>query len=312
MFLKERFFSRKPQEVQEGLEDPTVREFQRADVDTDHVDTVPIMDPTSQRIKPRTVGKSGAERAPSEAAMSKEELLQLASVGNVSACFQLGCRYLQGIVEEASPSQASRWFLRAVEEHHSDAQTNLGSCFLEGLGVYRNVPRALKLYRASAIQGNPHGQFNLGVCFRDGMGVKRDLDTATHWFYRAACQNHAPAQNSVGVMYQRGHGVIGVQDEAAAAGWFRKAAKQNNVFGQYNLGMCYILGKGLDANVAEGHKWLMAAAAQGHVDAIAFLARDESIIHTSSAQERVSTPSRLLLSLCAVPSVVSGLFLRTL
>eukprot|EP00854_Cymbomonas_tetramitiformis_P005151 gene5151-6264_t len=175
MFLKERFFSRKPQEVQEGLEDPTVREFQRADVDTDHVDTVPIMDPTSQRIKPRTVGKSGAERAPSEAAMSKEELLQLASVGNVSACFQLGCRYLQGIVEEASPSQASRWFLRAVEEHHSDAQTNLGSCFLEGLGVYRNVPRALKLYRASAIQGNPHGQFNLGVCFRDGMGVKEGL-----------------------------------------------------------------------------------------------------------------------------------------
>jgi len=59
---------------------------------------------------------------------------------------------------EESRQQALRWFHKAADQGHANAQNNLGLCYARGAGVVQDKVEAVKWYRLAAEQGNALGQ----------------------------------------------------------------------------------------------------------------------------------------------------------
>ena len=58
-----------------------------------------------------------------------------------------------------------KWYRKAAEQGHADAQNNLGLCYQYGKGVAKDYAEAVKWYRKAAEQGHARAQCNLGYCY---------------------------------------------------------------------------------------------------------------------------------------------------
>ena len=87
--------------------------------------------------------------------------------------------------------------LRAeAEKGDAKAQFELGGAFYSGkFGLATNYVEAVKWFRKAAEQNHAQAQFNLGVCYGNGEGVAKDAVEAVKWYRKAAAQNLAQAQN---------------------------------------------------------------------------------------------------------------------
>jgi TPR repeat protein len=108
---------------------------------------------------------------------------------------------------EADYTEAVKWFRKAAERGHAEAQYNLAVCYDYGRGVLEDAMQAIKWFRAAAEQGFAKGQYGLGYCYRRGRGVQRSDVQAVKWYRRAAEQGLAEAQYSLALSYQEGYGV---------------------------------------------------------------------------------------------------------
>ena len=63
----------------------------------------------------------------------------------------------------------------------------------EGRGTERNYAEAAKWYQKAAQQGHKQAQNNLAWLYESGKGVNKDLSTAYAWFDVAAKQGIQPA-----------------------------------------------------------------------------------------------------------------------
>ena len=91
-------------------------------------------------------------------------------------------------------------------------------------------------------------------------------------FYRKAAEvGHALGQGLLGACYA--NGTWGVeQNDALVVAWWEKAAVQGIAASQHSLGLCYMHGKhGVPKKASNAKIYMMAAAEQGHVKAIADL-----------------------------------------
>jgi hypothetical protein len=95
---------------------------------------------------------------------------------------------------EKDPVEAVKWYRKAAEQGHADAQVNLGECFMNGQGVAKDPVDAVKWYRKAAEQGLAIAQLSLGVCFNYGQGVAKNLTEAVEWYRKAAEQGDAVAR----------------------------------------------------------------------------------------------------------------------
>jgi S1-C subfamily serine protease len=118
--------------------------------------------------------------------------------------------------------EAVKWWRKAAEQNHAEAQGVMGVCYDTGRGVAKDEVEAVKWYRKAAEQGDAYGQVDLGDCHATGQGVTKDY--------------------------------------LEALKWYRMAADQGNEFGQYKLGMACFLGQGVAKDYVEGYKWLLLAA----------------------------------------------------
>ena len=57
-------------------------------------------------------------------------------------------------------AEAVKWYRKAAEQGHSDAQNNLGACYDEGDGVAVDKAEAVKWYRKAAEQGHSDAQYS--------------------------------------------------------------------------------------------------------------------------------------------------------
>ena len=128
---------------------------------------------------------------------------------------------------------------------------------------------AAEWYLKAANQGHATAQTNIGRMYRNGQGVTKDYSQAWAWFRKAADQGHADAQSNIGWMYLNGFGVT--KDYRQAVDWFRKAANRGNPWAQYNLGYRYENGEGVRRNHHQAMAWFKKAADQGHAGAQAAL-----------------------------------------
>ena len=158
-------------------------------------------------------------------------------------------------------AEAVKWYRKAAEQGHAEAQNNLGECYYYGNGVEKNYKEAAKWYRKAAEQGDAYAQCNLGYCYEYGRGVEKNYTEAVKWYRKAAEQGYAKAQYNLGVRYFDGRGVEKNYTEAVK--WYRKATEQGHAWAQHNLGVCYERGEGVEKDLTEAVKWYRKAAEQG-------------------------------------------------
>ena len=213
----------------------------------------------------------------------------------------LGFMYANGRGVPEDDAEAVKWYRKAAEQGHAEAQYQLGTMYNDLWNdlwsALRDDAEAVKWYRMAAEQGHAEAQFRLGFMYDLGWGVPKDNAEAVKWYRKAAEQGHAEAQHSLGGMYDLG--VQGVpEDDAEAAKWYRKAAEQGDAsarrrlwgliyeadsrgdyetahelvrplaeqgdaLAQYSLGEMYDLGEGVPEDDAEAAKWYRKAAEQG-------------------------------------------------
>jgi len=74
----------------------------------------------------------------------------------------------------AIPEIEVRWYKRASEYGHAEAQYQLALCYYEGRGVEKNLSLSAKWFLKSAEQGNIAAQCQVGYCYLLGRGLPRD------------------------------------------------------------------------------------------------------------------------------------------
>ena len=99
----------------------------------------------------------------------------------------------------------------------------MGVCYERGQGVEKNYTEAVKWYRKAAEQGHAEAQYKLGFCYKYGDGVEENLTEAAKWYTKAAEQGKATAQFYLAEMYEKGEGVD--KDIAEAVKWYNEAKK---------------------------------------------------------------------------------------
>ncbi len=156
-----------------------------------------------------------------------EDYRRKASKGDIEKQVSLGVWLYHGLNNvPANEREAAKWFQRAADRGHVEAQSYLGKMYVEGRGVPKNYRLAAKWSKLAALQGSRYGQYELAVLYNNGWGVSKDHAEAAKWFQRAAWQRHKNAQFFLGAYYLIGKGVP--QDFTKAYAWLGQAAAQGH------------------------------------------------------------------------------------
>jgi CheY-like chemotaxis protein len=178
---------------------------------------------------------------------------------DLDAWYLLGKQYYFGEGAAKDAGEAVKWFRKAAERDHVEAQRCLGNCYCFGEGVMKDCEQAVNWYYQAAEKHDSGAEFRLGCCYRDGVGVAPDYEAAAKWFHRA--EEHGSgrqAQYNLGVFCEKGHGVT--QNYAEAVNWYIKAAEKDHAQAQHNLGVCYEKGHGVQQDFPEAYKFYKLAA----------------------------------------------------
>ena len=76
----------------------------------------------------------------------------------------LGWCYANGEGVPQDFQEAVKWYRKAAEQGHADAQNNLGNRYYKGDGVMRNLVEAYKWFSLASAQGNEIAKKNVQMC----------------------------------------------------------------------------------------------------------------------------------------------------
>ena len=179
-----------------------------------------------------------------------------------------------------APTKHAQKLRRAAERKgKAEDQFELACLLFHGEeGLKQDLVAAAKWFRKAAAQKLAGAQLLLGRCYANGEGVEQNYALAATWVGKAADQGHVKALGYLGSLFQAGQGVE--QDDALAVAWWEKAAVGGDAGSQFNLGLGYTHAEfGLPSNTHCAKIYMMAAAAQGHVQAI----EDLELLHACAA-----------------------------
>lgn len=160
-----------------------------------------------------------------------------AELGHVQAQYELGKSYLNGYGIKKDPDNAVRWFQKATQQDYAPAYRQLGDCYRWGWSLPKSNSEAMRHYHIAAQKGDVHAQYELGVLYADGYIVKKNYKEAAKWFCRSAEQGDLLSKQELGECYYYGRGVKKNYKEAA-----RLFQETNN---RLWLARCYCYGRGL-------------------------------------------------------------------
>jgi TPR repeat protein len=161
--------------------------------------TAGLKAPDERESQRSHIGPRGTEQLRERA----KALKVLAVKGDSEAQFELGELYnwgdYQGKFLEGGQIEAAKWWRKAAEQGHAEAQYALG---------YMHTEDTHEDWSAA------HRKAGWGLS--DAEAVK--------WYRKAADQGHAAAQNDLGAMYSAGKGVP--QDDTEAEKWYIKSEEE--------------------------------------------------------------------------------------
>lgn len=205
--------------------------------------------------------KQQVPQAPKLQDMSIEQLLPFAKQGNLEAQYQLASNYEARFFFR----NAIKWYERAAEKGHADAQSSLGYLYYFGRGAKVDQEMAFRWFAKAAQKNDSYAQYCLGVLLRDGEGTPKNLEQAFQWFAKAAGQGDAIAQLEMANMYASGDGVT--KDMNKAMKWYARSADQGDAEAQNTLGALLYNGEEVKADYDKAGNLFKKASEQG--DAVA-------------------------------------------
>jgi TPR repeat protein len=119
----------------------------------------------------------------------------LAEQGDVVAQFNIGVSYANGLGVPKNELEAARWFRKAADRGHANAQNRLGNIFQ----LSKQYAEAAVWYRKAADQGHTQAQISLGLLYEGGLGMPQDYVEALKWYTLAANRSTDPEQRDFAV-----------------------------------------------------------------------------------------------------------------
>lgn len=147
--------------------------------------------------------------------------------------------------QDVDYEEAVKWYEKAAELNHADAQFSLGYCYSHGQGVEEDDEQAVRWYQKGAENGSADAQSALGECYYNGEGVSEDAEKAFYWFNKAAEQDNATACFYMGECYENGYGCS--VDLNLARQYYQKAHELGDEYAEDALAE-------LDKRKAEGNE----------------------------------------------------------
>ena len=186
-------------------------------------------------------------------------------------------------------ASAFQLFRAQAERGDPFGQYNMGVFYTDdSLGVPQDYAEAARWYRRAAEQGHVEAEVKLAVMYAYGYGVPKDRSETLKWFLKAAEQGDVDAQYNVGFMYRAGRDVA--RNDAEAAKWYRRAAEHGSRNAQAILGVMLAKGEGVHQNRQEAALWLQRAADNGHVGArydLEYLRRMMSVRGVDNGEQKL-------------------------
>ena len=132
-----------------------------------------------------------------------EHTKKLAKDGDAYAQYILGLIYFKGEEVPQDYKEAVKWYRKAAELGHANAQCNLGTMLAWHLpGEPHDYKEAVKLFRMSAEQGHARAQNCLGRMYlREG--VFQDNKEAYAWFSTAKANGYREAESFLGIVMKK-------------------------------------------------------------------------------------------------------------
>ncbi len=151
------------------------------------------------RRPPSAVEKAapGAKRIVADMVADTLALMSARTNAEAEGWFEKGNSYF----ESDNYTEAMRWYRKAAEQNHAEAQYALGRCYEMGEGVVKDQAEAVKWYRKAAEQGDADAQYRLGMCYQDGRGVVKDEAKAEKWQDKARDQWRKSAEDRLEVAH---------------------------------------------------------------------------------------------------------------
>lgn len=217
-------------------------------------------------------------------------LLPEGQAGNAQAQFLLGRMSDNGLGPVAlDPREACRWYARAAEGGHAEAQFTLAQAYAIGRGVKLDADAALLWLGRSADAGHAPAMLALAELHDEGRGVKQDRARATRLIRKAADAGDAEAQYRYAERVLAG---LPGADTGDAWAWFQRAAEGGHAAALYRLGR---VGAGASAaDLIAAYAWLTLAEQRGTGEVKAQAARERGELATlmtpadvAAASERV-------------------------
>ena len=217
-----------------------------------------------RRVTPKRSGNASNRTVSSANAYPKTKTY------TVKEQYEIGSSYY----DKGNYQEAIKWYTKAAENGHRDAQSELGFMYLNGEGVPINKPVALKWLIKAGENGDAMAQQILGYMYRNGDGVYKSESESQKWFRKAAPTFYDLSRNMmksgnqqsvnffkdvidmkvipynvlsmfhIGAMYYYGEGGLSV-DYNKAFEYFSQAAKERNGPALYYVGLCYDNGYGV-------------------------------------------------------------------
>jgi len=130
-----------------------------------------------------------------------------------------------------------------------------------------NGREAVRWYRKAAEQGHAEAQFALALTYRYGLrGTAINGSEAKRWYLKIAERDPGLGYSSIGYMYADGAGVP--QNGREAVRWLHKGALQGGETGQFLLGLHYAKGETVPQNDVQAYARMALAASQGDKTAV--------------------------------------------
>jgi uncharacterized protein len=146
-------------------------------------------------------------------------LIVKAEAGDPDAQFRVASAYDLGKGAPRDGVEAMKWYRKAAEAGHAEAQNSVGS----GLQAETRYEEALPWYEKAAQQGHALATNNLANLYDEGLGTRQDRRKGFDLYSRAADLGSAEAMWNIALMHDRGE--LGKRDPVAACIWTVRAAK---------------------------------------------------------------------------------------
>jgi len=216
------------------------------------------------------------------------QLLPAGQAGDPRAQFLLGQLSDNGLGPVAlDPVEAARWYRKAADAGHAEAQFALARAYALGRGVPQDKNQALLWLTRAAENGFDQAILDLARLYEEGRGVEKDQVRATGLIERAARAGSAEAQYLYAERLAAGIGIE--RNEQAAWEWFRRAAANGHPAALYRLRRGRVDAGARIGDTIDAYVWLTLAEQRGSGDVKRNAARDRAELAKSMTPDDIAT-----------------------